>query len=145
MSFLFGHLYDAQCKFTHDQIMLRKTAAGVPESRATTPGKDVETLTNQTTRKRRRSVDEAMMNNLPPPTGETNGGTEGISVRPSAIASSARLKAQHDYPSSLSPHEYSEAWKRQAFDAASGESSADWNDITLISVSGHHQEREEEL
>jgi hypothetical protein len=52
MSFLFGHLYDSPCKFTHDQAMFGKKggdAGVVPESRPRTPddhagpstGKDV--------------------------------------------------------------------------------------------------------
>jgi hypothetical protein len=39
MSFLFGHLYDSPCKFTHDQAMFRKKggdAGIVPESRPRT-------------------------------------------------------------------------------------------------------------
>ena len=44
----------------------------------------------------------------------------------------------------LSSYEYSEAWKQQAFEAAQGTGSSNWNDITLVSVSGH-QEREQEL
>lgn len=147
MSFLFGHLYDAPCKFTHDQSMLRKTTSAtvvVPESRAATPGKDAEHSTKQATKKRRRTDDETARN-MPPPTAQAGSTTSDMSIRPSATGSSARLEFHPDDASSLSPHEYSEAWKRQAFEAALGGSSTDWNDIALVSVSGHHQECEEEL
>lgn len=47
-------------------------------------------------------------------------------------------------PPLLSPSEYTAAWQREAFGAALGTSSIDWNRISLVSVEGH-QEREEEL
>lgn len=146
MSFLFGHLYDAPCKFTHDQSMLRKTAGAtvvVPESRAATPGKDTEHSTKQVTKKRRRTDDE-IARHTPPPTARAGSTASDMSIRPTT-GSSARLDFHPDDASSLSPHDYSEAWKRQAFEAALGGSSTGWNDIALVSVSGHHQEREEEL
>lgn len=54
----------------------------------------------------------------------------------------------HPIPNKTSPlfsaSEYTAAWQREAFEAALGTSSLDWNDISLVSVEGH-QEREEVL
>lgn len=128
--------------------MLRKTAGAagvVPESRAATSAKNPEYLTNQATKKRRRTDDETVIRNTPPPTTRASEATSDISIRHSTTGASARLDIHPDDASPLSPHDYSEAWKRQAFEAALGGSSTDWNDIALVSVSGHHQEREEEL
>jgi hypothetical protein len=210
MSFLFGHLYDTPCKFTHDQEMFRKTGdaeAVVPESGSGTPETHVRrfasmnestrgnctisnaerahastthsfsrgqdgsynaatshtdsaqlvalpendkrgtvtsavTVVNETTRKRRRSDDHATKSRTPL-INSADGEAGNITARPS---SSTRVmpEATHVGPSALTTNEYSEAWKQQAFEAALGTSSTDWNDITLVSVSGH-QEREQEL
>lgn len=185
MSFLFGHLYDTPCKFTHDQEMFRKTGdanAVVPESgsrhlesieerSATTIGKGglSETATSHThtwqpaalphdnkrrdvasaatvaddhAKKRRRSDDHAADDRKTPAAQEEDG-TGSTSSRPSC-SSRVLSAAASAVPISLSPQEYSEAWKQQAFEAAQGKNSIDWNDITLVSVSGH-QEREKEL
>jgi hypothetical protein len=214
MSFLFGHLYDTPCKFTHDQKMFRKkggAVAVVPESAPGTPETHVKRTTstndlvrgdgpickpgrahpttsessshgrdglhnaaapqtdsarlvatsqddsrpdeisavavvneafNEATRKRRRSDDHATRSRTPPIV-LPDGVTGDVSTRPSS-GSRATAEEMHTGPSVLSTDEYSEAWKQQAFEAALGTSSTDWNDITLVSVSGH-QEREQEL
>lgn len=197
MSFLFGHLYDSPCKFTHDQAMFGKKggdAGIVPESRPRTPdnnhaepsaGKDAnreqendssssnlslqdpanaktshvrsrnntELANNHeaapvvpnpdhTTKKRRRSDDPA----------EIEHAVSSIQAERNAVNLSASPSTGLQVPSaaphanlpSLSSYEYSEAWKQQAFEAAQGTCSSNWNDITLVSVSGH-QQREEEL
>jgi hypothetical protein len=210
MSFLFGHLYDTPCKFTHDQEMFGKkggAASAVPESASGTPETHVKrpastndlvgsngptlkpgrafplasdtfsreqdgshnaeasqtdsaqlvappqsdhrtdvspavAVVNEATRKRRRSDDHAPISRTPsvvPP----DDGAGSISNH-SFSGSRATHDATHAGLSALSTAEYSEAWKQQAFEAALGTSSTDWNDITLVSVSGH-QEREQEL
>lgn len=187
MSFLFGHLYDSPCKFTHDQTMFGKKggdAGIVPESRPRTPdnnhaepsvGKDEakgsssSNLSLQTpanaktphirlqghnepahkhdaapvvphpdhiTKKRRRSDNISESERETPPV-QAERNTANISDRPSS-----GLQTSSTAP--LSSYEYSEAWKQQAFEAAQGVGSNNWNDITLVSVSGH-QEREQEL
>lgn len=187
MSFLFGHLYDAPCKFTHDQAMFRKKGgdAGVVsgsehelsgdqsaekvvshERGAFTSSPDVplhdrpnaETshtrLKNHTelarnhdaapvssnpdniTKKRRRSDDPSKSEHAGS-TAQTERSAANVSAR-----SSAGLEVTSAAP--LSTYEYSEAWKQQAFEAAQGTGPSNWNDITLVSISGH-QEREEEL
>jgi len=201
MSFLFGHLYDTPCKFTHDQVMFRATsgdagvvslsAYGTPEEKleqsagkaaiperggcssasdgplrvapsATTSqtrsrdraelphGCDglhaapVDSTKDQIPRKRRRSDEQARSERALPPVQAEHDAID--------VSGSARSLAGLQVPSpalnvdssSLSSYEYSEAWKQQAFEAATGKGSSDWNDITLVSVSGH-QEREEEL
>jgi hypothetical protein len=210
MSFLFGHLYEMPCKFTHDQEMFRKTGgavAVVPESGSGTPENHVKrhagmdestkgnrstsnserahaslthsflrgqdgarnaatsdtgssqlmalpqedtrgnvsstiTVVNETTRKRRRSDDHATKSRTPP-TASADGETGDFTACPSS-GTRVMPEATHTTPSTLTTDEYSEAWKQQAFEAALGTSSTDWNDITLVSVSGH-QEREQEL
>jgi hypothetical protein len=202
MSFLFGHLYEMPCKFTHDQEMFRKkggavavlseSALGTPEthvkrtantnellggnrptlnSRPFSRGQDgphnaaipqtgsgklvalpqdenrtnespTVTTINEATRKRRRSDDNSTSSRTPPIV-LPDGVTGDVSTRPSS-GSRATTEEMHIGPSVLSTDEYSEAWKQQAFEAALGTSSTDWNDITLVSVSGH-QEREQEL
>jgi hypothetical protein len=191
MSFLFGHLYDSPCKFTHDQAMFRKKggdAGIVPESRPRTldnniaepsVGRDVDreqeprsfpadvslqhlpntkasyrrshdlpalaqehdkapvvSDTGDTTRKRRRP-DTPSENRQAVPSVQAERNTANISD-----SSSTSLQIPSAAP--LSSYEYSEAWKQQAFEAAQGTGSSNWNDITLVSVSGH-QEREKEL
>jgi len=94
------------------------------------------------TRKRRRP-DESETNEQTTHSIHAERSAVNISARPSSDPPIPR-GAPHVNPPSLSPYEYSEAWKQQAFVAASGTGSTDWNEITLVSVSGH-QEREEEL
>lgn len=202
MSFLFGHLCDTPCKFTHDQIMIHRmagTASVVAEPRPASPGehlsqvagtggatgrftsvdqrglgvgrraishghsdlldarvkeketaaiRQVGTITNtvassddvtsdQPTRKRRcRSNDS-------PPSSNNN------AISKPRSESELEKPAPPPPPDAtlLSDQEYSEAWKQEAFEAALGTSpgSGTWNDISLVSVSGHHQQREEEL
>lgn len=200
MSFLFGHLYNAPCKFTHDQAMFRKNGgdAGVvpwPENGApedhTEPSAEkvmshergacssssnlslpnpphaemaharlrdrpelahdrdtapVVSDPDHTTKKRRRSdnpprSENRSENRVLSAQAECN--TANISSRPSTGLQVSSV-APHAEPPSLSPYEYSEAWKQQAFEAAQGTGSNNWNDITLVSVCGH-QRREEEL
>lgn len=190
MSFLFGHLYEGPCKFTHDQAMFHRKGGDarvvsgsepkMPEdsteqsvekyanhergaflsssdvsmhnrSNAETThirlqdrtelahGQSIAPMissTDHATRKRRRSVDLSKSEHaVPPVRSERN--AANTSNHPSA-----GMQALPAAP--LSSYEYSEAWKQQAFEAAQGTGSSDWNDITLTSVSGH-QEREEEL
>lgn len=190
MSFLFGHLYETPCKFTHDLAMFRKKGGEVrnpsgsesklPEDDTEQPaGTDsnyereahsstsdvsfqhrpnatksharsrgqtglaynhdiapVVAVADHATKKRRRSDDLLESENaVPSIQAECN--TADISGRPSTS-----LRVSSAAP--LSSYEYSEAWKQQAFEAARGTGSSNWNDITLVSVSGH-QEREEEL
>jgi len=192
MSFLFGHLYDSPCKFTHDQAMFRKKggdAGVVLESKPGTPGdrtkqqteNDVDrergacsslseaslqllpnattahtrlgdhteladdhntASTDRTFKKRRRSDDESKVEQAAPSAKEERIVVD-TGARP-ADELQMPSKASHVNPPSLSPYEYSEAWKQQAFEAAQGTGPSNWNDITLVSVSGH-QEREEEL
>jgi hypothetical protein len=200
MSFLFGHLYDSPCKFTHDQAMFRKTGKdkgislgskpATPEAPSIEPArkdvnpekaarsssseasmhKSLDATTSHThlpgheepaddparlnaatpmaltadhaTRKRRRS-DESETNEPATPSIHAERSAVNISACPPSDSPISRA-VPHVDPPSLSPYEYSEAWKQQAFEAASGTGSTDWNDITLVSISGH-QEREEEL
>lgn len=203
MGFLFGHLYESPCRFTHDQEMSRRTghrAAEVPDSRVVSPGQlsrpdevkgrsadgdrpvpsegegrsgtstraDVSTLgagarpsstshsieirhdrnkVNDTssegvvmrpTRKRRHSDDDAKASKTPPSTpAET-------SARVQIRSGSQDRSPKTPETRLLSPNEYTEAWQHEAFEAALGTSPNDWNNITLVSVSGH-QERETEL
>jgi hypothetical protein len=97
---------------------------------------------DHTTRKRRRSDESTDIRHA----------VSSIQADHNAVDLSARPPTGIQVPSaaphanllSLSSYEYSEAWKQQAFEAARGTGSSNWNDITLVSVSGH-QEREEEL
>jgi hypothetical protein len=200
MSFLFGHIYDTPCKFTHDQDMFRKmgsvpailpdsgsgTADGRVEGSATsgrvvggrrselksgrvnssTAGSfshgtttapvssrqpavslhdgerkvaSTAPVANDPTRKRRRS-DESEINDEISSTLPADMSTAHIDDQPSRCS---RVTSEASRIL-LSSDEYSEAWKQQAFDAALGTTSADWNDIILVSVAGH-QEREQEL
>jgi hypothetical protein len=204
MGFLFGHLYDSQCKFTHDQAMFRRiasTAVIEPKPRHESPGQELPTddvaeraatndrpsmkekatlsrdgtglsntgatpcmaqetafpceqdsavvedsaeeQSNQSTRKRRRSAVE--------PTSVTNKpnvhSKDGDGKRTPTHSTPLHIDRQGTpIPniSTISPQDYSEAWKREAFEAALGTNPNDWNDITLVSVSGH-QQREEDL
>jgi hypothetical protein len=201
MGFLFGHLYDSQCKFTHDQAMFRRMAsvtitelkprpvspgqepmpdvaaertatsdrpsvreeatlprddAGLSNTGATprlapetairrehvsaTIADSADNLSGQSTRKRRRSDDEHdKATNIP----AIHSGNDGERVSThSLLHSNGQRTANIVRP--ISPEDYSEAWKREAFEAALGTNPSDWNDITLVSVSGH-QQREEEL
>lgn len=190
MSFLFGHLYEGPCKFTHDQAMFHRkgvdagTVSGLeskmPEhsteqfaekyanhERGTllsssdvsmhnrsnletthtrlqdrtelAHGQSIAPMissTDHATRKQRRSVDLSKSEHaVPPVRSERN-------VANTSNNSSAGMQALLVAP--LSSYEYSEAWKQQAFEAAQGTGSSNWNDITLVSVSGH-QDREKEL
>jgi hypothetical protein len=199
MGFLFGHLYDSQCKFTHDQAMFRRMASvvatdsksrpvsprqvstpnvageGVATSdhslvkdRATPPQNHIDVLndgarphmiretaihsgqgsatiadsadklSNQPTRKRRRADDELTNASGSLLHSESDGTNDSMQLQ------SDRQRNAITSKSIISPQDYSEAWKREAFEAALGNNPSDWNDITLVSVSGH-QEREEEL
>lgn len=200
MSFLFGHLYTAPCKFTHDQAMFRRTTGKatmspdsgpvIAEKDAAQPARndarvahpssseaslhdlpnaamshthvrsDAELVhdddddddrlsmapaipsVERATRKRRRSDDRATSKHA-----RSAYGVEDIAKDASARSSGA-LNVSPDASNAdlppLTSYEYSEAWKQQAFEAATGTSSSDWNDISLVSVSGH-QKREEEL
>jgi DNA cross-link repair 1C protein len=199
MSFLFGHLYDLPCKFTHDQAMFRKIGGDkgvLPGSRPETPeggsaeparkdvnlergacsssseismrnsanvmtsqarswnpaelaaGRDrtdaapVVSTAEHATRKRRRS-DEHVTREHTSPSLQAEPDAVDIHARPSSAPRISRAAPKLD-STVLSPYEYTEAWKQQAFEAAIGTGSSSWNDITLVSVSGH-QEREEEL
>jgi len=190
MSFLFGHLYETPCKFTHDQAMFHKMGGKVgvvPESRPETP--DNHTVPSA----EKRVIDER----------EARSSSSNLSLhhRSNAMISHTRLRdhtelahehdaapavsnqdhtnkkrrrsddvseSEHEAPlvraecigaststhpstglqvssaAPLSSYEYSEAWKQQAFEAAQGIGSSNWNDIALVSVSGH-QIHEEEL
>ena len=201
MSFLFGHLYDTPCKFTHDQMMFQETsgdagvvprsAYGSPEdkseqsagkvaiperggcssasdgslraapsaTKSQTRSRDhaelphggdglhaapVDPTTDQTSRKRRRSDEWARSERaLPAVQADHDAIDVSGSARPT-VGLQVPSPALNVDSSSLSSYEYSEAWKQQAFEAARGTGSSDWNDITLVSVSGH-QKREEEL
>ena len=207
MAFLFGHLYDRPCKFTHDQTMFRRTSGGVTpvvadsrpasppaksrpedcaldrtangaalfENEATDPSarsrhepsnqrvpsantdaarssptaiaglfevSKPDTTTSepndQPSRKRRRQSP-----NLEPTPYRPSGASPGQHGRVAAIpVESSNPAGSGSAP--LSPNEYTVAWQREAFDAALGTGSVDWNQITLTSVAGH-QEREKEL
>lgn len=195
MSFLFGHLYDSQCKFTHDQAMFQRIAsraATKPEARLASPGQEslpdvvvqesdtsdhpsvkekktlspdgagsgtlhevavqreqgsatiaysADKLPIQSTRKRRRSdVETNNASNLP---GIHSGNDSEPNPTHPLLHSNKQRNADANVRT-ISPKDYSEAWKREAFEAALGTSLSDWNDITLVSVSGH-QQREEDL
>jgi hypothetical protein len=203
MGFLFGHLYDSQCKFTHDQTMFRRmanVAATEPKPRPVSPGqesmpdvvgeraatsdrpsaKDQETLShndidlsnaavpphgmqeiavrheqgsaiiadsadelsNQSTRKRRRS-DVEPINASKLPTARSDSDGKRVPAQSNQPRSDKQRNATTSI-STISPEDYTEAWKREAFEAALGTNPVDWNDIALVSVSGH-QQREEEL
>jgi hypothetical protein len=201
MSFLFGHLYDSQCKFTHDQAMFRRVASATitePKPRPVSPGQEsmpdvavertatsdlpsvreepmllrddaglsntgatprlapatairrehdsatiadsAENLSGQSTRKRRRSDDGP---NKATNISAIHPGNDGERVPTHPLLHSNGQRAA-TIVRTISPENYSEAWKREAFEAALGTNPSDWNDITLVSVSGH-QQREEEL
>jgi len=200
MSFLFGHLYDSPCTFTHDQMMLRKTGgdarvfprseSGSSEDRPEEPARKSSNYEQGAC----TSSSEALVHNLPPDATKVQPFTRGYAElvpdynRPKAApvaltaepATKKRRRSEEreasellripvqverraaddsappvrvpQVPSaapsvnapSLTPYDFSEAWKQQAFEAASGTGSSSWNDIALVSVSGH-QEREEEL
>lgn len=204
MAFLFGHLYDRPCKFTHDQAMFRLKGSSTPavaDSRPASPParprEDGSTLSSrvedmlsspdggadppselqselseqqarslglgptrlssprlpeisipdstsseprdQPSRKRRRQS-----SHLEPtpyrPSDPSSGQSGRVDAEPIGLPAS---DGSGNAPS-LSPSEYTSAWQREAFDAALGAGSMDWNQITLTSVTGH-QEREEEL
>lgn len=189
MSFLFGHLYETPCKFTHDQAMFRKKGRGTGgasvsefklpghhkeqpagsdanyerEARSSSPDgsfqhrPDAKTPhapsrgpselahdhdKNHPTKKRRRSDDPSESEHAMPSI-QAERSAANIFARSSASLQLSSAAPYGDSPP-LSSYEHSEAWKQQAFDAARGAGSSDWNDITLVSVSGH-QEREQEL
>ncbi|GAB7329712.1 hypothetical protein MBLNU13_g01444t1 [Cladosporium sp. NU13] len=193
MSFLFGHLYDAPCKFTHDQAMFREKGgdAGVAqgpgsvvaenhreqavekmvnherEARSSSPDFSLHSLPNAKTPHIRLQDPKTLahdhdaapvISNTDHPTRNrrrSDGPSDSHRAMPSVHAErsatdvssrslSAGLRVHAESPP-LSSYEYSEAWKQQAFEAAQNTGSSDWNDITLVSVSGYHQEREEEL
>lgn len=198
MGFLFGHLYESPCRFTHDQEMSRRTghiAAEVPDSRAVSPGQlsrpgdvngtsasgdrpvpnvgesrsgtntraDVSTLgagvrpsstsnsievrhdrnkandmssedvVMKPTRKRRHSDDGTNASNRPPSTPAES--RARVQIRSGSQDRSSKTPETR----LLSPNEYTEAWQHEAFEAALGTSPSDWNNITLVSVSGHQQ------
>jgi len=194
MSFLFGHLYDSQCKFTHDQAMFQRIANKVvtsPEARLKSPGQEslpdvvvqktdtrdldsakekitlspdsaapgtvhevaaqreqgsatiadsADEMPIQSTRKRRRSdVEITIASSLP---GIRSGDHGEVIPLPSLLHSDKQGNAKSNVRM-ISPEDYSEAWKREAFEAALGTNPSDWNDITLVSVSGHQQHEEE--
>lgn len=199
MSFLFGHLYDSSCKFTHDHTMFQLTkGAGVmvPESRPESPGGEVRQsgentnsrgqdmninctsasrsivdrhtdtgpagpktprplhFTESDPRKEPTTADPPNVNTKHPGTKkrrhlsdeEANHAARITRADPSNPSSPHQ---GHNYdeanpPTLLSSNEYTAAWQREAFEAALGLSSSDWNKISLVSVSGH-QKREEEL
>jgi hypothetical protein len=201
MGFLFGHLYDSQRKFTHDQAMFRRMASATetePKPRPVSPGQEsmpdvtvernatsdrppvreeatlprddtgisntgvtprlapetairreldsatiadsADNLSGQSTRKRRRSNDGPNKATIIPANQSGNDG-ERVPTHP-LLDSNGQRTATIFRP--ISPEDYAEAWKREAFEAALGTNPGDWNDITLVSVSGH-QQREEEL
>jgi hypothetical protein len=207
MGFLFGHLYDSQCKFTHDQAMFRRiasTAVTEPKPKQVSPGQEspqddvaeraataatndrpsvkekatlprdgtgfshteitprmaqetafqreqnsavvadsAEEQSNQSTRKRRRSeVEPTNVTNKPNAHSEDGDGKRNPTH--STLLHIDRQRNPIPSISTISPQDYSEAWKREAFEAALGTNPNDWNDITLVSASGH-QQREEEL
>jgi hypothetical protein len=190
MSFLFGHLYETPCKFTHDQAMFRKMGGDVrvvPESRPDTQDNRTEPSVGKNGRHEREACPSSSNLSLQHRSNATISHTrsrdqtgpvydretapivsnpyhatkkqrrsddgsksdhETLSLRAerNAVNISNRPSAglQVSSAAPLSSHEYSEAWKQQAFEAATGTGSSNWNDITLVSVSGH-QEREEEL
>lgn len=204
MAFLFGHLYDRPCKFTHDQAMFRQKGGSTPvvaDPRPASPParpqddgsiqyprvKDMlplhqgstdlpseprsefsdqqsrtidadparllssrlpgisrsETIFSephdQPSRKRRRQSSEASHTPYRPSKTWPDEVSHGGSM---AVPSSAAVDS--DCASSLSPSEYTAAWQQEAFDAALGARSIDWNQIILTSVAGH-QELEKEL
>ena len=187
MSFLFGHLYETPCKFTHDQAMFRKKGgetggASVSESklpgdqkeqpagsdanyereaRSSSPDESFQDRPDAKTpqtpsrrpselahdhghppKKRRRSGDPSESEHAVPSI-QAERSAANIAAR-SSTGLQVSSAAPHGDSPPLSSYEHSEAWKQQAFDAARGTGSSDWNDITLVSVSGH-QEREQEL
>lgn len=200
MGFLFGHLYDSQCKFTHDQAMFRRmaSAAGTkPQSRPISPEREsmsdevgraaalnqslvtdktrlsrndmgllnaeanprsvhvtaiqhqqnpasiadsANETSNQSTRKRRWSDQEFINSSKSSGVHSDNDGEQ----MPTHSLLQSNRQMNKSIARTVSPEDYSEAWKREAFEAALGNNPTDWNDITLVSVSGH-QQREEEL
>ena len=100
-----------------------------------------EEPSNQSTRKRRRSDVEPVGASNPPGIVHANGVGERIPTHPILHSDGQRAAT---IVRTISPEDYSEAWKREAFEAALGTNPSDWNDINLVSVSGHTQ-REEEL
>jgi hypothetical protein len=203
MGFLFGHLYDSQCKFAHDQAMFRRMASATiaePKPSPVSPGqesipdvaaertassdrppvREMATLpsdgtgiantevtprvvrstageqssaivadsasepSHQSTRKRRRSdVESVGASNSPGAVHPDNDGERLPIPTNSMLLHNDRQRAA-TIVRTISPEDYSEAWKREAFEAALGTNPSDWNGITLVSVSGH-QQREEEL
>ena len=204
MGFLFGHLYDSQCKFTHDQAMFRRiasTAVIEPKPRHESPGQELPTYdvaeraatndrssvkekatlsrdgtglsntgvtprvaretafqreqdsavvedsagepSNQSKRKRRRSDVKSMKVTNKPNVHSGDGDFKRVPTHPKPLHVD-RQGTPTPNISTTSPQDYSEAWKREAFEAALGTNPNDWNDITLVSVSGH-QQREEDL
>jgi hypothetical protein len=202
MGFLFGHIYDSQCKFTHDQAMFRRMAGAAmtePKPRPVSPGQvstpgiaveravssdrpsmeakatssqndigllsagekpllvreisvqceqdsaiiadSADELSNRSTRKRRRSVVEPIVASKLPDVHSSNGGKR-IPTQ-SILSPNSDKKISVTSISTISTEDYSEAWKREAFEAALGINPSDWNDITLVSVSGHQQLEEE--
>lgn len=204
MAFLFGHLYDRPCKFTHDQAMFRQKGGSTPvvadprpaspparpqddgsiqyprvkdmlplhqgstdlpsEPRSELPGQQsraidavparlsssrlpeisrTETISSgphgQPSRKRRRQSPEASPTPYRPSKTSPDEFSHGGAM---AVPSSAAVN--NDCAPFLSPSEYTAAWQREAFDAALGAGSIDWNQIILTSVAGH-QELEKEL
>jgi hypothetical protein len=130
-------LYNAAASYK-DSARLVATPQDGSRPDVISAGAVVNEAFNEATRKRRRSDDHVTRSRTPstvPLEGGTNHPSSGSRVIP---------EATHAGPSALSTADYSEAWKQQAFEAALGTSSTDWNDITLVSVSGH-QEREQEL
>lgn len=192
MSFLFGHLYDAPCKFTHDQAMFRKKGVDtriVSEPESKPPQDPTEqpagTDADYYERGARASSSDASFQHRPNATASRTHlrgpselardhdaapvGSDTDHPTKKRLRSDGPSKSEHAVPSDpaerktaitpapkmssttsnvdsgpLSSYEYSEAWKQQAFEAAQGTGSTDWNDITLVSVFGH-QEHEEEL
>ena len=191
MSFLFGHLYETPCKFTHDQAMFRKEGGDVSNlsgSESKLPGDNREQIAgtdaNHEREARSSSSDVSLQHRSNAATSHARSRDQtrlayerdsphAISTpdhitkkrrrsdRPSEseyavpsdqakrnTANTPALKMSSTTsnidPPTLSPYECSEAWKQQAFEAARGTGSSNWNDITLVSVSGH-QECEKEL
>jgi len=117
--------------------MIRETAIHSGQGSATIAD-SADKLSNQPTRKRRRADDELTNASGSLLHSESDGTNDSMQLQ------SDRQRNAITSKSIISPQDYSEAWKREAFEAALGNNPSDWNDITLVSVSGH-QEREEEL
>lgn len=163
MSFLFGHLYESTPKFTHDQFMFRhKGERGGAASESTPASLDAcsrvqgklngedgrdghpSSPPQPSKRKRRRSSSQEHAPDDQPTAARTDDQFDGTRSR--RLVRETIPADRHDNTSLLSsPAAYTVAWQREAYEAALRTDSGDWNDINLVSVSGYHQEREEEL